>query len=144
MSSGLFQLTEGEERPLLFVPRGEGQDLAWSYSGWPGARGFLLPPGGDRLPDFSPFPTEGCLTSLRVRTVLRAILHDFAPGQASSELFRALAKRPPGKKHSACLGASGSRRKTKAPHSQLASVLWEGNGEVGGGGVSRMLPFPPS
>ena len=92
-----LQMTGGEERPLLFVPRVEGPDLAWSCSGWPGARGFLLPPGGDRLPDFSPFPTERCLTSPRVKTVFRASLYDFAPDQASAGLSGALANRAPGK-----------------------------------------------
>lgn len=79
----------------MFVPREEGLDLAWSCSGEPGARGFLLPPGGDRLPDFSPFPTDKF--PLRLGTVLRAILHDSAPDQASSGLSGALANRLPGK-----------------------------------------------
>lgn len=113
----------------MFVPRVEGPDLAWGCSGWPGARGFLLPPGGDRSPDFSLFPTVRYLTSpLNEDSPQGCSVYDFAPDQASSGLSGALVNRPPGKQHSACLGASGSQQKTKAPQSLLATVLWEGNG----------------
>lgn len=88
------------------------------------------------MSDFSPFPTKGCRANLRVRTVLRAILHDSASGQASSGLSGALASRPHGKSFLPAWAPLALCRKQRLL-SQLAFVLWGGEG-------SRMLLFPPS